>query len=61
MTPTNIVTIVTIVFIIGASWWSKAVKNDPTFSCKRYLKKGCPNIDTLGCDMNTCSIKDKVK
>lgn len=62
MNANEIVTLATwvVVFIIGASWWSRAVENDPTFNCKRYLKKGCPHVDGIACDMKTCSIKDVV-
>ena len=49
-----------ILTVIGVVWWFKAIKNDPTYSCERYLRHGCPHVDGLGCDMKTCSIKDVV-
>ena len=49
-----------IITAIGIWMWFKAIKNNPTYSCERYLRHGCPHVDGMACDMKTCSIKDVV-
>ena len=49
-----------VLIIIGIWMWFRAIKNDPVYSCERYLRHGCPHVDGIACDMKTCSIKDKV-
>lgn len=51
-----------VAFVLFILWvMLRKRKNDPVYNCERYFHKGCPHVDGLACDLQTCSIKDVVK